>query len=148
LDTSGVYHQVWAGTDPSQPGSPVNYTINFPTTTYQVAGARIDVSTDHDLDNWEEIDAVRLLPPMPDQNSLEATRGDAQDLASNNTLATALDLGGAGQAVGNLPAGAAPLPTATEPNDYFDTANDLSGSFQPTGAPNTYQATVTGLVGD
>src|SRR5262249_6374789 len=78
LDTDTVYHEVWVGTDPSLPGTPVNFTINFPQTPYLVQGARISVDTNHDLSTWEEMDAVKLLSdPAPDRYNLVVTRGAA-----------------------------------------------------------------------
>src|SRR5205807_10264348 len=58
LDTNGGLHTVWAGTDPSQPGAPADFTITFPQTPYLVQGVQIDTDTDHDQNTWEEIDAV------------------------------------------------------------------------------------------
>jgi Ca2+-binding RTX toxin-like protein len=61
LDINGTYHTVWTGTDTSQPGSPVDFRVNFTQTDYAVVGARINVDTDHNLSTWEEIDSVKLL---------------------------------------------------------------------------------------
>ena len=59
VDTSSVLHTVWTGTDPSLPGNPVNFMVNW-TTSYLVQGVKIYVDTNHNLSAWEEIDAVRL----------------------------------------------------------------------------------------
>lgn len=61
LDTDGALHTVWTGTDPTQPGSPTDFVVKFAATPYVVKGVKIYVNTDHDLNAWEEIDAVRLL---------------------------------------------------------------------------------------
>jgi hypothetical protein len=61
LDNQDVYHSVWVGIDPSQPGEPVNFRVNFERTTYLVVGARINVDIDHNLGTWEEIDSVKLF---------------------------------------------------------------------------------------
>jgi hypothetical protein len=61
LDENDVYHTIWVGTDPTQPGSAEDFTINFAATAYKVKGVRIFADTDHDPNAWEEIDAVRLL---------------------------------------------------------------------------------------
>src|SRR5262249_17392997 len=62
LDTGNTWHNaVWAGTDTSAPGSPVNFVVSFSATAYLVKGVRIHVDTDHDPEAYEEIDAVRLL---------------------------------------------------------------------------------------
>jgi hypothetical protein len=61
LDQSNVLHTVWTGTDPSQPGSPVDFLMSFPETSFLVKGVEIYTDTNHDLSAWEEIDAVQLL---------------------------------------------------------------------------------------
>ncbi|MCI4430956.1 MAG: VCBS domain-containing protein, partial [Burkholderiales bacterium] len=38
LDVNNVLHTVWTGSDPSLPGSPVNFTIDFASTDYLVQG--------------------------------------------------------------------------------------------------------------
>lgn len=60
LDIGGDYHTVWTGTDPSLPGSVVDFQVSWTRTGYLVQGVRIHVDTDHDQDTWEEIDAVQL----------------------------------------------------------------------------------------
>src|SRR5262249_32156504 len=55
-----VYHTVWTGVDPSQPGGLADFTINFARTAYAVKGIKIYVDTNHNLNTWEEIDAVQL----------------------------------------------------------------------------------------
>ncbi|MCZ8242017.1 MAG: hypothetical protein O9323_09605, partial [Microcystis sp. LE19-131.1A] len=61
LDNQGVYRSIWSGIDPSLPGSPVNFRVNFQPTNYLVVGAKINVDIDHDPSTWEEIDSVRLF---------------------------------------------------------------------------------------
>jgi hypothetical protein len=61
VDQSNVLHTVWTGTDPSQPGSPVDFLVSFSETPFLVTGVKIYTDTDHDLSTWEEIDAVQLL---------------------------------------------------------------------------------------
>ncbi|MEO5346571.1 MAG: type I secretion C-terminal target domain-containing protein [Magnetococcus sp. YQC-9] len=61
LDVDGIWHtNVWAGTDLSQPGKPVDFTVNWDTTGYLVQGLKVHVDTDHDQNAWEEIDSIRL----------------------------------------------------------------------------------------
>lgn len=60
LDVNDNLQTVWTGIDPSLPGSPVDFEISFPKTSFLVKGVKIYVNTDHDLDAWEEIDAVQL----------------------------------------------------------------------------------------
>ncbi len=59
LDTSNTYHNVWTGVDTSQPGTPVDFKVDFTQTDYLVKGVRITVDTSHS-GSWEEIDAVQL----------------------------------------------------------------------------------------
>lgn len=60
LDTSGSFHSVWAGTDPSLPGAPVDFLATWTMTNYLVHGIKIYVNTNHNLNAWEEIDSVQL----------------------------------------------------------------------------------------
>jgi len=60
MDTSGNYHTVWSGIDPSQPGSPVEFQVSWAQIPYPVDGIKIYVNTAHDPTTYEEIDAVRL----------------------------------------------------------------------------------------
>lgn len=73
IDTGDVLHTVWTGTDPSLPGSPVDYSLTWPTTPYLVKGLKIYVDTDHDSSAWEEIDAVTLtgsdIAPVPEPST-------------------------------------------------------------------------------
>ena len=39
-DTGGVFHEVFSGPDPSQPGAPADFTVTFPTTSYKVDAVR------------------------------------------------------------------------------------------------------------
>lgn len=70
IDTSNGYHTVWTGTDSSQPGSPVDFSVTWATTSFQTAGLKIYVDTNHNLGAWEEIDAVKLTgqttAPVPE----------------------------------------------------------------------------------
>lgn len=72
VDTADVLHTVWTGTDPSQPGSPVEFRVNWERTDYLVKGVRIHVNTDHNPATGEAIDSVRLhglpvnTPPVLD----------------------------------------------------------------------------------
>ena len=59
LDTNNVLHTVWTGTDPSLPGTPVDFLVTFPTTPYLVKGVKVYVNINHSV-GWEEIDAVAL----------------------------------------------------------------------------------------
>jgi hypothetical protein len=59
LDLTGEYRQVWSGTDPSQPGTPQDFTVDFPQTSYLVRGLKIYVNTNA-TGVFEQIDAVQL----------------------------------------------------------------------------------------
>lgn len=61
LATDDTLHTVWEDTDPSQPGSVVDFEIAFSETSYLVKGVKVHTDTDHDQDAWEEIDAIALL---------------------------------------------------------------------------------------
>jgi hypothetical protein len=60
LDQSNVLHTVWTGTDPSLPGSPVDFLVSFAETPFLVTGVKIYTDTNHEFGTWEEIDAVQL----------------------------------------------------------------------------------------
>ena len=60
LDQANVLHTVWSGTDPSLPGSPVDFLVSFPQTAFLVKGVKVYTDTDHDPSNWEEIDSITL----------------------------------------------------------------------------------------
>jgi hypothetical protein len=60
LDTSDVLHNVWSGIDSSLPDTPVDFSASWATTSFLVKGLKIYVDTNHNLDTWEEIDAVKL----------------------------------------------------------------------------------------
>ena len=61
VDTTNNLHTVWTGTNSSSPNSSVNFLLLFPKTPYQVKGVGFHVNTNHNLQTWEEIDAVCLL---------------------------------------------------------------------------------------
>jgi hypothetical protein len=65
IDSGGLYHTVWTGTDVAACGVP--FSASWASTAYLVAGAKIYTQ----VDGYEEIDAVELLgtvsgPPRPD----------------------------------------------------------------------------------
>ncbi|MCZ6464109.1 MAG: PEP-CTERM sorting domain-containing protein [Proteobacteria bacterium] len=59
LDLSDVLHNVWTGTDPSLPGTPVDFVTSWTQTSFLVKGLKIYVDPLLDTD-WEEIDSVLL----------------------------------------------------------------------------------------
>jgi hypothetical protein len=60
IDTFGVLHTVWSGVDTSAPGTPVDFTLNWAATSFLVQGLKIYTDTNHNLNAWEEIDAILL----------------------------------------------------------------------------------------
>src|SRR5256885_2459356 len=60
LDVADTLHTVWAGVDPSQPGSPVDFTVSFDPTVFATTGVRVTTDTNHNLTTWEEIDSIQL----------------------------------------------------------------------------------------
>lgn len=75
IDTKGVSHVVWSGKDPSLPDTIVDFQPSWRTTPYLTQALTINVDTNHNMNTWEEIDAVRLdgqtQPPItPEPSSL------------------------------------------------------------------------------
>src|SRR5262249_15622961 len=68
-----------------------------------------------------------------DPYTLVVTRGATLAPPPGNGQPVATDISNSGQALGNLPARGPVIANETEPNDSIPTANDLSGSFAPTG---------------
>jgi hypothetical protein len=60
LSLTDDLNPVWTGTDPSAPGSPVDFDVQWAPTDYLVAGLKIYTDTDHDPAAWEEIDSIQL----------------------------------------------------------------------------------------
>lgn len=60
LDLNNIFHAVWEGVDPSQPGSPVDFFVNWGQTNFLSKGIKIWVDTNHDMRAWEEIDSVEI----------------------------------------------------------------------------------------
>lgn len=58
-DLSGVYHTVWFSTDPSLPGSVVDFKPTWTKTSYLVQALRVVINTNHSS-SWEEIDAIGM----------------------------------------------------------------------------------------
>jgi hypothetical protein len=69
IDMAGSLHTVWAGVDPSAPGTPVDFMPTWASTPYLVKGLKIYVNTG-DSTAWEEIDAIKLIgnsvSPVPE----------------------------------------------------------------------------------
>ncbi len=69
-----TFHEVWSGVDTTAPGTPADFAVYFPLTSYLVDAVKIWVDTSHSGD-WEEIDAVQLLDDPPG-STLLAPLGD------------------------------------------------------------------------
>jgi len=78
LDTIGALHTVFSGVDPSTPLS-ANLVVTFAPTPYLARGVKIYVDTDHNLNEWEEVDAVRLHSQRPSARSLDTNLDDIPD---------------------------------------------------------------------
>lgn len=65
IDTDDGEHIIWSETDTSMPGAPVNFTIEFAKTAYLVKGVKVTTDTNHNLETWEEIDAIQLRGTAP-----------------------------------------------------------------------------------
>jgi Ca2+-binding RTX toxin-like protein len=81
LDTNGVYHNVWSGTDTSAISSPANFQIDFAPTNYLVTGAKINVDIDNNTATYEEIDSVLLsgttnIVGTPSNDTLNGSDGN------------------------------------------------------------------------
>ena len=70
LDSSNILHTVWTGVDPSLPGTPVDFSVSWAQTSFLTTGLKIYTNTDHDLNAWEEIDAVQLVGDTQRQNNV------------------------------------------------------------------------------
>lgn len=60
IDTAGALHQVWAGTDKTQPDYTVNFIASFPKTAYLVKAVKVVIDPEHNQNTYEEIDAIQL----------------------------------------------------------------------------------------
>lgn len=60
IDTDNNTHVVWTGTDPSQPGTAVNFLASWPRTAYRVKAVTIRIDTLLNS-SYEEIDSVQLV---------------------------------------------------------------------------------------
>ena len=100
-----VLIEVWpldtGQTDNTPPNVIADFTATWPETPYLVKGVRVTIDTTHVLDDWEEIDSIRLLGraagTVADDNengvpdSCEVVDAPAAPLLSNPTL-TGMDL--------------------------------------------------------
>ena len=60
LDAAGDQHVVWEADDPSAPGQPVDFRVDFPQTAFAVRAVIVHTDTDTNPATWEEIDAIAL----------------------------------------------------------------------------------------
>ena len=88
LDTHGNLHTVFTGPDNTQPGAPAGLDIPIPQTSYLVQGVKVYVNTDHDLNNYEEIDAVQLQGITANDLTLHAHTGSIGGAVSTTTSTT------------------------------------------------------------
>ena len=86
LDLMDEYHEVWSGEDPSLPGTPVNFKVDFSKTSFLVQGLRVTIDTDHST-VWEEIDAIQLEGKINGNTFIGTTSKDiASGDGNNNTF--------------------------------------------------------------
>ncbi len=76
---TSTLHTVWSGTDPSLPGSPVDFEVSWPQTGFFVDALKVTVNSYHVTNDWEAIDAVQLegwkQPPISDTTAPAAPAG-------------------------------------------------------------------------
>jgi Ca2+-binding RTX toxin-like protein len=74
------YSQVWTGTDNAATNTIADFTASFGQTPFLVNGIRITVDTNHNLNSYEQIDAVKLLgdttPPVMNYGFDISSNGD------------------------------------------------------------------------
>ena len=78
IDEDGESHVVWSGFDPSEPGTPANFQVDFPLTGYLVTGVTVHIDGLHDLGVWEEIDAVQLIGRVDNDCNGNGTPDDCE----------------------------------------------------------------------
>ena len=60
IDVFDTLHTVWSGTDPSLPGTPIDFLATWTETSFLVDGLKIYTDTNHNRGAWEEIDSIQL----------------------------------------------------------------------------------------
>ena len=68
IDVNDQLHEVFNGVDDSETFVPFDFTVSFPKTDYLVKGVKITTDTDHDLNAWESVDAVKLIGDFVDES--------------------------------------------------------------------------------
>ncbi|MEM6470297.1 MAG: S8 family serine peptidase, partial [Planctomycetota bacterium] len=59
-EKTGLFHLVSQPIDDSRPGTPVDFLVTWPQTSFGADAILITIDTDHDLNAFEEIDSVQL----------------------------------------------------------------------------------------
>jgi uncharacterized repeat protein (TIGR03803 family) len=88
LDTNGHWHTVWTGTDPTLPGTPADFRVNWTETTYLVSAVRIHVNIDHNLNSYEDIDSVQLHGWFTSGTLVPSGSGQTLNFTPSDTNAT------------------------------------------------------------
>ncbi|MGE4615320.1 MAG: hypothetical protein AAEJ46_13380, partial [Planctomycetota bacterium] len=90
LEINGNLITVWEGIDPSEIGTPVEFSVDFPQTSQLVIGAKIIIDTNRHAVIWEEIDAISISGSIVQDcnsnsiiDSCEIAAGDVDDCNSN-----------------------------------------------------------------
>ncbi len=60
IDIGNLEHRAWKGTDTCAGSAVCEFQQTWPATDYLVKGVKIKIYTNHVLNDWEEIDAIRL----------------------------------------------------------------------------------------
>jgi len=97
LHHTGGWEQVWSATDvdETEQGSPGEFLLTWTQTLYDVDYVKIVVDTDFAVDDWEEIDAIRLLTgDYQQENMMMRMQGEGGGPSEPaRTLKTRTDLG-------------------------------------------------------
>ena len=90
LEINGNLITVWEGIDPSEIGTPVEFSVDYPQTSQLVIGAKIIIDTNRHPVIWEEIDAISISGSIVQDcnsnsiiDSCEIAAGDVDDCNSN-----------------------------------------------------------------
>ena len=146
---TSTLHTVWSGTDPSLPGSPVDFAVSWPQTGFFVDALKVTVNSYHVMNDWEAIDAIQLVgwdrPPISDTTPPAAPVGLAVNVPVN--LGGVLELDWADNTDSDL-AGYNVYRSETSGSSYSQiTADVINSAYTDTGLTDgtTYYYVVTAV---
>jgi uncharacterized repeat protein (TIGR03803 family) len=93
---------VWFGTDPTLPGAPADFRIDWTETTYLVSAVRIHVNIDHNLNSYEDIDSVQLHGWFASGTVVASGSGQTLNFTPSDTNATYFATLTATDSLGNI----------------------------------------------